>query len=133
MREIKFKVWYVPEQKMYYRGYQKLSYVLLCEADERNPEKGRPVKKASYGDCELLESTGLEARGGREVFEGDIVRVYWDGDVLVGTVPPVPDMFKSRNLHPLHDLLSTWGIPGNPQDLDIEIIGNEYEGYENVQ
>ena len=131
MKELKFRAWHLKENRMYYRGYQKLFHVLLCEKDAGDEEgRGRPAKRAPYGDCVLLESTGLEDKKGREVFEGDIVRVRHRGREFTDVVGSVPDMFGSRRLHPLQGLLKKHGITGNPDDLDIEVLGNEYENRE---
>ena len=128
MREIKFRVWHLKEQKMYFRGYQKWFYVVLCRDDEgKEGGRGIPVKKANYSDCELFESTGVEDKRGREIFEGDLVRVHVGGKFFEDVVGPVPDMFKSRRLHPLHDLFVKHGIDDHTQDLEIEILGNSYE------
>ena len=67
---------------------------------------------------------------GRELFEGDIVRVRLKDKEFTGVVGPVPDMFGSRKLHPLEGLLKENGITGNPDSLDIEVLGNEYENPE---
>lgn len=131
MKELKFRAWNIKENRMYYRGYQKLFHVLLCDKDPQDEEgAGRPVKRAPYGDCFLLESTGLEDRNHREVFEGDIVHVRHRGREFTDAVGSVPDMFGSRRLHPLQNLLKKNGITGRPDDLDIEVLGNEYENPE---
>ena len=129
MREIKFRVWYKKESKMYYRGYQKLSFVLLCDDDRgANEGKGRPVKRASYEDCEFLEGTDVLDKNGVEIFEGDMLTLRTGQGSYQGVLESVPDMFKSRRLHPLHDLLQALGIPDDEKDLELEIIGNRYEG-----
>ena len=131
MKEFKFRVWHHKENKMYYRGYQKFLHVLLCEKDPLDAEgNGRPVKRAGYGDCFLLESTGLEDRKGREIYEGDIVRVRHRGSEFTGAVGAVPDTFGLRKLHPLATLLSKHGITGKPDDLELEVLGNEFENPE---
>lgn len=126
-REIKFRVWHRKENKMYYRGYQKVSHVLLCEDDQgKNEGKGNPVKRASYEDCEFLETTSLFDKNGREIFEGDIVRVKtYDLDIR-GTVGGVPDMFRSRKIHPLQAVFSEYGIDPE-EDMEIEVVGNRFE------
>ena len=131
MKELKFRAWYLRENKMYYRAYQKFLHVLLCQEDKADGDgRGRPVKRAPYGDCLLLESTGLEDKGHCEIFEGDIVRVRQKDNVFTGLVGSVPDMFGSRKLHPLQGLLKEHGITGNPQNLELEVLGNEFENPE---
>jgi uncharacterized phage protein (TIGR01671 family) len=130
MKELKFKVWHKKEKKMYYRGYQKLWYVLLCEDDHGdNDGKGRPVKRASYEDCELLESTTFFDKNRREIYEGDRVRIVYKGKVFEGEVDFIPDMFGSKNIHPLQSVLIKHGITGNPENLDVELIGSRYESW----
>ena len=126
MTEIAFRVWHRKEKKMYYRGYQKLTHVLLCEADIAHPE-GVPVIRASYEDCEFMQSTGLKDHQGREIFEGDRVQVRWQNKCIQGILNEVPDMFKSRGLHPLHPLLVSAGIPDNAEGLRMEVTGHRYE------
>ena len=128
MKELKFRAWHTRQNRMYFRGYQKFSHVLLCEKDPADADgRGKPVKRASYSDVFLLESAGLEDRNHREVFEGDIVRIRHKDKNFVGLVGSMPDMFGSRKLHPLSGLLKKYGVEGNPDNLDIEVLGNEFE------
>ena len=128
MRDIQFRVWHRKEKKMYYRGYQKWFYVLLCEDDRgTNQGKGKPVKRAGYDDCVFLESTGLTDKFGMEIFEGDFVRITCGAVTAEGLVEPVPDMFKSRGLHPLHSLLERHGLPDTIENLEMKVTGNRYE------
>lgn len=131
IREIKFRAWHKKEKKMYFRGYQKWFHVLLC-GDDAGKEQGRgiPVKRESFEACELLESTDLEDIRGREIFEGDIVRVESGTQCFIDVVEGVPDMFRSRKLHPLHGLLARHGIADNAEDLKIEVLGNRFENEE---
>ena len=128
MKDVLFRVWHIPENKMYYRGYQKFLHVLLCEDDHgENEGHGKPVKRAKYKDCIFLESTGLHDKNGKEVFEGDRVRVHAKNTDFEGIVEAIPDSFGNKRAHPLGDLLKKNGIVGNPQDLEVEVLGNEFE------
>ena len=129
MKELKFRVWHKKEKKMYFRGYQKLLHVLLCEDDHgSNDWKGKPVKRASYEDCELLESTTFLDKHRNEIYEADRVRVRFKDRVFEGEVNYVPDMFGSKRLHPLESVLKQNGVAGFVENLDVEVIGNKYEG-----
>lgn len=131
MREIKFRVWNRQEKKLYYRGYQKVFGVLLCEDDRgQNDGKGLPVSRASYDDCDMMESTGLLDKNGAEIFEGDWLRVTHAEISMEGYVEEVPDMFKSRRLHPLQSLIERFPSPVDPAELTFEILGNRYSGGE---
>ena len=128
MKDIHFRVWHLQEKKMYYRGYQKFLHVLLCEDDHgENEGKGTPARRASYGDCIFLESTGLFDRRQKEIFEGDIVRVGYKDREFEGIVEEIPDTFGAAKVHPLHNILKKNGILGYPENLNLEVLGNEYE------
>jgi len=125
--EFKFRVWYRPEKKLYYAGYQKLFSVTLCEDDHGSNEgRGLPVKDVHYDDCEFLQGTGILAVDGREIFEGDHVKIKSAGQEYRGTVDNIPDMYKSRGLHPMQELLDQFGLQAE-DELSFEITGNRYQ------
>ena len=131
MKEIKFRAWHHRENRMYFRGYQKWFHVLLCDDDAGvNGFRGKPVKRASYGDCSLMESTGLLDKNHKEVYEGDVLKLVYQGRTYSGVVGDVPDTFGSKAAHPLTRLLARLGLPAQPSMLEIEVLGNEYENPE---
>jgi uncharacterized phage protein (TIGR01671 family) len=133
MREIKFRAWHKKEKKLYFRAYQKLFYLLLCEDDDgANNGKGIPAVRADYDDCELMESTSLADINGKEIFEGDIIQIRIGEEFFQGVVEDIPDMFRSRKLHPLQSLLKKFCI-GSDEKMEFEILGNRYEGAVNAR
>ena len=131
MKQHRFRVWHLPERKMYFRGYQKLLHVLLCEDDlGENDGRGRPARRAGYRDCVFLEGTGLEDKRRREIFEGDVVQVRHERGAFRDVVGPVPDAFGAGDVHPLRELFKKHGLAVRPDRLEIEVIGNEFENPE---
>lgn len=127
MRDIRFRVWYKPEQKMYFRGYQKLLYILLCDDDRgANSGRGLPVKRAAFEDCVLQECTDIEDSEGRLIYEGDCLRVKTAERETVVMVGQIPDMFRSRGIHPLQEALAPAGM--KPSDIQfLKVTGNIFE------
>jgi uncharacterized phage protein (TIGR01671 family) len=131
VKEVRFRAWHAKDKKMYYRAYQRFFNVLLCDRDPSVDDgKGRPVRRAWYGDCFLLESTGLEDVRRQEIFEGDVVRVSHQDKRFCGVVESVPDTFGAGKIHPLKTLLNRHGITGYPERLELEVLGNEFENPE---
>ncbi|MCB9800012.1 MAG: hypothetical protein H6757_04560 [Candidatus Omnitrophica bacterium] len=125
---IRFRAWHLKENKMYFSAYQKILSVLLCDDDKGSNEgKGLPVKEVSYEDCVLMQSTGLFDKNGVEIFEGDLVRIFLNQDIFEGEIREIPDMYKSRRLHPMQSMLEKIGLQDSVQDLTFEVIGHRYE------
>ena len=83
--------------------------------------------RARFGDCVLMETASVADRNGREIFEGDVVRIRADGRTAEGVFESVPDMFRSRRLHPLHELFERHGVRAGDPGLELEVVGNKFE------
>lgn len=87
-------------------------------------------------DYILMQSTGLEDKNGREIFEGDIVKI----SEVLGKVDFITDIYFDRGAFRYrHDdgsgsvleMLSTSKVKGYESiTQDIEVIGNIYENPE---
>ena len=125
MKDIKFRVWHIPKKKMYFRGYQKWFYVLLCDDDKgKNGGQGLPVKRAWYPDCEFNEWTGLLDKNGVEIYEEDLIQITTGEKTIQETVGPVPDSFGSKNAHPLGEILKRHEL--DAKQCVVEVIGNNH-------
>ncbi len=128
MTDIQFRAWHKKEKKMFYRAYQKLTHLLLCNDDKgKNGGKGVPVMRAHFEDCTVMEHTTLIDRNGVEIFEGDIVSVRAGSKKFEDIVPDVPDLFRSRKIHPLKALFEKHRITSIPADAEIEVVGNVFQ------
>jgi uncharacterized phage protein (TIGR01671 family) len=122
MSEIKLRAWFIPEKKMYSHAFQKWFHVLLCE---EKAGKVTPIRRARYDDCVLLQSTTLEDKNGREIFEGDRIKIRTAQQVIESEVGEVPDMMKSRHLHPLQAILEKYHLDPS-RIIELEVMDNIY-------
>ena len=75
----------------------------------------------------MLEGSSVLDKNRMEIYEADIIRVTTQGKSFVDVVDSVADMFGSKKIHPLQSVLLRHGITGNPENLDIEVVGNKFE------
>jgi len=79
-------------------------------------------------DCVLMQSTGLKDKNGKEIFEGDIVKVTDDDertnfpDGGIGTICGLDEIFMWYIDGQVHN-----GLFDISQEYYIEVVGNIYE------
>jgi len=130
MRDIKLRAWSLTEKRWYYRAYQRLLYVILCSEDPSDPEGlGIPVKNVPHEECDLMETASTLDFAGREIFEGDIVEVHYQTGNCLIVVESVADMYRSRGIHPMQEVLDKHGIKAETI-IEFRIVGNKYENKE---
>jgi len=112
MREIKFRAWDKTKETMYHNGFE-INY------------KGEITR--TYGlypspNLFLMQYTGLKDKNGKEIYEGDIYRIFR----LLVTSDKEDEFYVIRNfiedVYFLKDLIDSGDT--------IEIIGNIYENPE---
>lgn len=96
--------------------------------------KNRNVVKEDLKNYVLMQSTGLTGKNGKEIFEGDIVKVT-DGDERtnfpdggIGTICGFDEIFMWYIDGQVHN-----GLFDISQEYYIEVIGNIYENPEMLE
>lgn len=121
MREFKFRVWHKAEKKMFGVDYLHFTpngqlYELLA---------GLWHRFVAVDDFELMQYTGLKDKNGREIYEGDILKVN-GGEPNFEFVSPVIFDRGAFRMAAVYD-------QGFPAKEDMEVIGSIYENPELVR
>lgn len=125
----KFRAWLKEENKMIEPSDILSISFKLCEMTP-NYLHGFEKEKYDFYDLELMQSTGLFDKNGKEIFEGDILKVANNDSSWFEVVKYDHDkaMFISKEMNlkyevpetPLYDLFS-------PYLFKVEVIGNIWE------
>lgn len=121
-REIKFRAWLKEERKMVNVETLFIGINRLCFGNSETED----LFFRDFEEVELMQYTGLKDKNGKEVYEGDIVKIielegygeYCDQVKYTGKIEYCVSEFR---IQPLNLKLSDESI------VEIEVIGNIYE------
>jgi uncharacterized phage protein (TIGR01671 family) len=119
MREIKFRVWdgtlMLPAESIQF-DTETVEVLIPCDAFGC---EGHPIEY-DFGNVVLMQYTGLCDKNGKEIYEGDIVRLYCKGTEHLEGAHVVEWISESEGGFSIG-----WGLFNNT--FDYEVIGNIYE------
>ncbi len=122
-REIKFRAWHKGLKKMF-----KIGQITLEKGTwnfEPNDRDFIGMSIPSQPSFVLMQYTGLHDKNGKEIYEGDILKVYYKGMSGVGYVEYDNDYCEYKIIiNTDKDYFSLW------KSIDLEKIGNKYDNPE---
>lgn len=134
-RPIKFRVWDTKREVVadvaIIHFDAKEGYVIVTDEYVWNedPETGEAECQIMLSDCELMQYTGLKDKNGKEIYEGDILKLYFEEDKLEDWFwLSLKDEERERGyvyLEVKYPEIFAQALPD-----DFEVIGNIYENPE---
>ena len=136
MREIKFRAWDNFNNRMIQNDrILKICFVrsnhipCLVVYSNRNIENHTEIREDDKQYCnefELMQYTGLKDKNGKEIYEGDIVEAWSEGEKAIGKVKQRIDGLWL--MYPAWQSGKSWGLmPNKERKTTVKIIGNIYE------
>ena len=138
MREIKFRVWHKEYKTM--GNVRKLHFLGSRIKVNDDIDFVLNMKDKEKQNIELMQYTGIKDKNGKEIYEGDIVRIYYglcDDVFLIGEVKYGEFEYSACDEYNCNrygyyaskkweDYCCNTGYPIQPGE-ELEVIGNIYE------
>lgn len=149
MREIKFRAWDKAKHRML--GVDQLAFgpdgklvsIYSDGPDFSNDSEALMGEKPDLNDAVLMQYTGLHDKNGREIYEGDLLRVELDDDPDSYYIAPVT---WGGSDYPAFDIMSKYWPKNVSYDTNVlsaiiagwseevmSVIGNIYENPEMLE